>query len=602
MAAQLSRLGEATPGPSAGAEPDSDEHGEDSGEGGTRTPLPTAQATTNPPTMTPAVSAPAPRATGLHDEDHEPAAADTFFLYLDDTGAVIGNPGLVRLAGLPDPAGVERARSGDDLRTVEADGTRIRLLTVAIPADEETAANGARFLQAGFVLTLHDEQSANLLTAVLLVGLVSLAGAAVLTFFLTARALVPIRAAFERERRFVAAASHELRTPTAIIRSTAEVLEREGMVEPDGRPFVADIMAESDRLAGLVADLSALATAQAGPAASLQPVDLTALAADVVHRAQPMAGAAGVVLEVAPNGMPVRVVADVDRLVQVALILIDNAVQHTPSGRRVMVATAATPHNGELSVADEGPGVPAADRERIFEPFARLGAGRAGPGAAGPGGRGATSPVGADGGSGLGLAIARTIVGSPRRLDPGRGPSRRRIGVHDLAAPSLSPAAAGHALRVSRIVPARDRESDRRPFDRRPFDRFARARGPPSPDRPVRSSTKGRDLEAERGPGLGCFQFQLVLLVVLIVLTPISVYAGMPDAVSAGLLFATILLLLFTGQTMIFLLRLVAAERRGRRRPLSASATPTVGELEDATTSTGANPPAESTSGEPPSP
>jgi hypothetical protein len=65
------------------------------------------------------------------------------------------------------------------------------------------------------------------------------------------------------------------------------------------------------------------------------------------------------------------------------------------------------------------------------------------------------------------------------------------------------------------------------------------------------------------------------------VLTPVSVYAGWPDEVSAGLLFVTILLLLFTGQTMIFLLRLVAAVRRGRRRPL-ASATPTVGELEDA--------------------
>jgi hypothetical protein len=92
---------------------------------------------------------------------------------------------------------------------------------------------------------------------------------------------------------------------------------------------------------------------------------------------------------------------------------------------------------------------------------------------------------------------------------------------------------------------------------------------------------KGADLEPARGPGLGCFRFQLVLLAILVVLTPISVYAGWSDQLSAGLLFATIVLLLFTGQTMIFLLRLVAAERRGRRRPL-ASATPTVGEIEDA--------------------
>jgi hypothetical protein len=92
---------------------------------------------------------------------------------------------------------------------------------------------------------------------------------------------------------------------------------------------------------------------------------------------------------------------------------------------------------------------------------------------------------------------------------------------------------------------------------------------------------KGADLEADRGPGLGCFRFQLILLAVLIVLTPISVAAGWPYEVSAALLFATLILLLFAGQTIIFLLRLVAAERRGRRRPL-ASRTPTVGELEDA--------------------
>jgi hypothetical protein len=107
----------------------------------------------------------------------------------------------------------------------------------------------------------------------------------------------------------------------------------------------------------------------------------------------------------------------------------------------------------------------------------------------------------------------------------------------------------------------------------------------PTPPRAPRTSTgpvqyKGADLEAERGPGLGCFRFQLVVLVVLVVLTPLSVAWNWPPAVSALLLFAVIGLLLLTGQTIIFLLRLVAAERRGRRRPL-ASETKTVGELED---------------------
>ena len=104
----------------------------------------------------------------------------------------------------------------------------------------------------------------------------------------------------------------------------------------------------------------------------------------------------------------------------------------------------------------------------------------------------------------------------------------------------------------------------------------------PDPESTVRPvDYKGEPLDSERGPGLGCFRFQLVLLAVAIVLTPLSVAWNWPSAISAALLFLTIFLLLFAGQTIIFLLRLVAADRRdGRRRPL-ASGTPTVGELED---------------------
>jgi hypothetical protein len=93
---------------------------------------------------------------------------------------------------------------------------------------------------------------------------------------------------------------------------------------------------------------------------------------------------------------------------------------------------------------------------------------------------------------------------------------------------------------------------------------------------------KGEPLEARRGPGLGCFYLQVVVVIVLIVATPVSVYAGWPDWASALLLFVTIGLLLLTGQTIIFLLRLVAAERReGRRRPMAAGRSRTVGELAD---------------------
>jgi hypothetical protein len=107
----------------------------------------------------------------------------------------------------------------------------------------------------------------------------------------------------------------------------------------------------------------------------------------------------------------------------------------------------------------------------------------------------------------------------------------------------------------------------------------------PTPERPHRATPgpvqyKGDDLDPERGPGLGCFRFQVAVLVALLVLTPLSVAWEWPAAISAILLFAIIGLLLITGQTIIFLLRLVAADRRGRRRPL-ASGSKTVGELED---------------------
>lgn len=106
-----------------------------------------------------------------------------------------------------------------------------------------------------------------------------------------------------------------------------------------------------------------------------------------------------------------------------------------------------------------------------------------------------------------------------------------------------------------------------------------------SPERPSQDTPVGitdARLEAERGPGLGCFRIQVGLLAFLLVLTPLSVVWRWPSAVSAILLFLVIVLLLFVGQTFMFLLRLVAAGRREgpRHRPL-ASRTPTVGELDD---------------------
>ena len=106
--------------------------------------------------------------------------------------------------------------------------------------------------------------------------------------------------------------------------------------------------------------------------------------------------------------------------------------------------------------------------------------------------------------------------------------------------------------------------------------------GPTAEPDPQLPDYKGAPLDPERGPGLGCFWFQIVMLVLLLILTPISVWLAAPSWLSAALLIIVLILLFFTGQTMIFLLRLVAADRRTRRRPLAPTARATVGQLEDA--------------------
>lgn len=121
--------------------------------------------------------------------------------------------------------------------------------------------------------------------------------------------------------------------------------------------------------------------------------------------------------------------------------------------------------------------------------------------------------------------------------------------------------------------------TDDHPPDRQPA---APPDSAPPPNAARQVQYKGAPLDPAKGPGLGCFWIQLVAVAILLVLTPLSVAWSWPVEVSAALLIILLVLLLFAGQTVIFILRLVAAERRaaGRRRPLG-SATKTIGELED---------------------
>ncbi len=330
-------------------------------------------------------------------EDGSPASADTLLLYLDATGREIANPSGVTLPGLPDQGAVAAAReTGRDLRTVDVGGVEVRLMTEpVVPAPGQPPIG---YVQGGFVMTLHDQQSNSLVAAVALVGVVGLFGAAIVTVLVTGDALVPIRRSMAAQRRFVADASHELRTPPAIIRANAEVLEREGLVKDEGHVLVADIVTETDRLARLVGDLLQIASSDAaGLVIVRRPTDLAVVAVDAVRQAAALAALRQVELRFEAGeqgGTSASVSGDRDRLTQLVLILIDNALDHAPSGTTVRVAVGRSARRVELTVMDEGPGIPPAERDRVFEPFTRL-----------PGVRRDRA-----GGTGLGLAIAQRIA------------------------------------------------------------------------------------------------------------------------------------------------------------------------------------------------
>ena len=330
-------------------------------------------------------------------EDATLASSDTFLLILGPDGKMVSNPDRVNLPGLPDAAAVKAARVfGRDLRTVAAGGTDVRLLTVAVAPEDGTTPIG--FVQGGLVLVLHDQQSQGIVVAILLVAAVGLIGAAFVTLIVTGGAFAPIRRSFEAQRRFVADASHELRTPAALIRANAEVMEREGLMAEEGKPLVADIITEADRLSRLVGELLQLAASETTAiAVELRPVDLGVIATDTVRQATALASSRQTDL-VMPAPAPAIVNGDRDRLVQLLLILLDNALDHSPAGGSVTVEVRRTEGNVDLIVADQGPGIAESERERVFEPFTRL-----------PGVRRDRS-----GGTGLGLAIARRIATAHR--------------------------------------------------------------------------------------------------------------------------------------------------------------------------------------------
>ncbi len=199
----------------------------------------------------------------------------------------------------------------------------------------------------------------------------------------------------DAQRRFVADASHEMRTPIAALKGILELLDDGAKNVPEVRDdFIHTMQFEADRLGRLVADLLTLARLEAGSLRLRLSQEYVAdLLGDVANVMQTLAEQAGVTLSVEVPEDDLRVTADRDRVVQVLLSFTDNALKHSPSGTAIHLYAKREGDAIRLGVADEGPGIEPEEVSRVFERFYRTDAARSG-----------------RGGTGLGLAIAKEIV------------------------------------------------------------------------------------------------------------------------------------------------------------------------------------------------
>jgi signal transduction histidine kinase len=325
-----------------------------------------------------------------HEEFYDSELASIFLLPLDAQGQVISNPNAYSLSFQPDAQAISAALvTGKDFRTVrQDDGSRLRLFTYRF-----SSSDGPAVLQVGRSLKDQDR-----LLSQLLVGLAVMGGLSVLivgggSWWLAGRSLIPAQQAWDRQQTFVANASHELRAPLTLLRASAEVAARGLDAREPRHELLADILTEADHMSHLVDDLLLLSRLDAGRLKlDRQPVEAAALLNDLAREAGRLAAEIGVTLEVVhAQG---SVLADPIRLRQVLLILLDNALRHTPAGGTVRLEAYADSRQAQWRVTDTGSGIPARDLPHIFERFYRGEEDRSQPSE----------------GSGLGLAIAKGLV------------------------------------------------------------------------------------------------------------------------------------------------------------------------------------------------
>ena len=211
------------------------------------------------------------------------------------------------------------------------------------------------------------------------------------------RMISQLRATERMRTDFVSNVSHELRTPLTAIKGLVETLRDGAVDDREVRDrFLATIEDETDRLIRLVNDLLVLSKADS-QALKLKrkPLDVRDLIERSVHKLGPQLEGKGILVEVSAPDRPQWVLADADRIEQVLVNLLDNAIKYSPQGGQITVAIDdEDSETVSVAVRDEGVGIPAGDLPRVFERFYRVDRARSRDG----------------GGSGLGLSIAKAIV------------------------------------------------------------------------------------------------------------------------------------------------------------------------------------------------
>ena len=235
-----------------------------------------------------------------------------------------------------------------------------------------------------------------------------------------ARALAAMHESLRRQeaarRAFVATASHELRTPLTLLQGMLELLDEdlvEGRIDPvDAHAQIVSAQGQLRRLEHLASDLLDLSRLDADAPLRSEPVELGELARAVAAEFELRAADRGLSIEVVPPIAPVWAGGDPGAVARIVRILLDNALRFAPSGQPVRISPAYHGDVASVEVADAGPGVPAAERELIFERFRR------------------GSATGGEEGFGLGLAIGRELaqrLGGSLVLADGDGPGARFV-------------------------------------------------------------------------------------------------------------------------------------------------------------------------------